>query len=180
MTAKGKPQVKWTAQEVAFLRDNADTPRADLLSEFFARFRVVSRRALDAKLGRIGVYMDTSIKGAITGSGWNKLPIGTITRQSDGWLYVKTAEGWRPAHSVNWELANGPVPARHRLMPIDGDRENVAAENWRPIPFGAVAALTLHGPMALNEAPREVRPALIALAELKHEIKQKGEEDAEC
>jgi len=64
-------------------------------------------------------------------------PIGS-ERLVDGYRYVKVAEvpyqpytvNWLPVHILAWERANGrPLPPKHVLRFIDGDRMNVSLEN---------------------------------------------------
>lgn len=50
------------------------------------------------------------------------LPIGTERRDGDGVLMRKVSDtgnrraDWRPVHALEWEAANGPVPAGHFVL----------------------------------------------------------------
>lgn len=62
----------------------------------------------------------------------NKLPVGTVMRRSDGYMYRKIGEGpldWRQEHVIVWEEVNGPVPEGHVLIFKDGDRTNTVLDN---------------------------------------------------
>jgi hypothetical protein len=49
-------------------------------------------------------------------------------------LYIRVAKGkWQALHRYIWEQANGPVPAKHLIMFIDGDTMNCNIENLRCI-----------------------------------------------
>ena len=57
-------------------------------------------------------------------------PIGAERVDGNGILYRKVADdgnkksNWRAVHVLNWEAENGPVPAGHFLVFIDGNKEN--------------------------------------------------------
>lgn len=64
----------------------------------------------------------------------NKMPIGTVCKKTDGYLWKKLGEGsrdWRQLHILNWEAVHGPIPKGHKLIFLDGNRENVQVENLR-------------------------------------------------
>lgn len=66
----------------------------------------------------------------------NKLPIGTVLRKDDGYLWRKTGEGardWKQEHIILWEEANGKLPEGYVVIFLDGDRENLKPENLRAI-----------------------------------------------
>lgn len=62
-------------------------------------------------------------------------PIGS-ERVMDGYLQRKvtdtgyTPRDWKGVHTLNWEAVHGLVPPRHALACRDGNKQNVAPENW--------------------------------------------------
>lgn len=66
----------------------------------------------------------------------NWLPIGTISKKNDGYLWKKIKDdpkagraNWRQLHILVWEEANGPVPEGKKIAFLDGNQENCAMEN---------------------------------------------------
>lgn len=62
----------------------------------------------------------------------NKLPIGTVLKKYDGYLWRKIGESsreWKQEHLLVWEAANGPMPEGCLVGFKDGNKENVALEN---------------------------------------------------
>ena len=66
----------------------------------------------------------------------NKLPVGSITVTSDGFLKLKIAEPshWILKHRHVWEAVHGPIPPKHGLRFIDGNPQNCALENLECLP----------------------------------------------
>lgn len=63
---------------------------------------------------------------------YNKQPIGTVLKKSDGYLWRKLGEGardWRQEHRLIWEEANGEIPEGGLLVFLDRDKENCTLEN---------------------------------------------------
>lgn len=110
---------------------------------------VMTRKAIAEKLGRsvgttyrrakrLGLPIDSRphhAEAAKVSHGkarfWHKRrPIGAERVDIYGILYRKVADdgnkktNWRAVHILNWEAENGPVPAGHFLVFIDGNKEN--------------------------------------------------------
>lgn len=67
----------------------------------------------------------------------NKLPIGTVTEKSDGYLWRKIGEGareWKQEHIIRFEEAHGPIQEGTIVTFLDGDKHNVELSNLRMIP----------------------------------------------
>ena len=62
---------------------------------------------------------------------WNKVPIGTERRTTEGYLRVKVGEPnqWVFKHRLVWEQHNGPVPKGYNIMFADQDKSNCNIEN---------------------------------------------------
>ncbi len=125
-------------------------------------------RATQFKIGQLSGRNATKYK-----------PLGTERLSAEGYVQRKTNEGpsahrrWEFVHHLNWIAQNGPIPAGHILKCLDGNRLNTAAENWTPIKRGA--ALRLLGRwngLNFDEAPPELRPAILATAKLAHAVKE--------
>jgi hypothetical protein len=101
-------------------------------------------------------------------------PIGTERVSKDGYLERKIHDGmplqsrWRAVHLIRWEEANGPVPKGMCLKCLDGNHRNTEPDNWVAIPRGALPFLNGHRGHNYNEVPDELKPAVLALARLKH------------
>lgn len=78
-------------------------------------------------------------------------------------------------HKWLWEQANGPVPAGHALKCLDGNRQNTDPSNWEPVPRAMLPRLAggnrYHRKLAYDQAAPEVRPAIMAVAKLRHAVK---------
>jgi HNH endonuclease len=101
-------------------------------------------------------------------------PIGTERVSKDGYLERKVNDGmplqarWRAVHLVRWEEVNGPLPRGMCMKCLDGDRGNTDPDNWVAIPRGALPFLNGHRGHNYEETPHELKPAVLALARLKH------------
>lgn len=105
-------------------------------------------------------------------------PIGTERLSKDGYLERKVHDGlplqsrWRAVHLINWEAVNGPIPAGHALKCLDGDRSNTAAANWECVPRAMLPRLAGRWTVGYDDAPPELKPAILATAKLAHRAKQ--------
>lgn len=103
-------------------------------------------------------------------------PIGTERQSKDGYLERKIHDGlplqsrWRAVHLIEWETVNGAIPKGYCLKALDGDRNNLALENWVLISRSLLPALN-GGPhkrrLAYDAAPAELKPTLLALAQVE-------------
>ena len=70
----------------------------------------------------------------------NRLPVGHIRINSDGYKDIKTAPGmrkWVPLHRWNWKQAHGEYPARDMALAFrDGNRMNCELTNLELISRG--------------------------------------------
>ncbi|WP_319520151.1 HNH endonuclease [uncultured Martelella sp.] len=117
--------------------------------------------------------------GNLTGAAKDNLkPIGTERLSKDGYPERKIREDgpaherWRAIHLILWEEANGAIPAGHCLKCLDGDRRNSAPENWALIPRAMLPYLNGHRGLDYQSAEPEVRPAILTVAKLKHQLKE--------
>jgi hypothetical protein len=110
-------------------------------------------------------------------------PVGTERLCKDGYLERKIHEGlpmqsrWRAVHLVEWEAINGPVPAGHALKCLDGNRLNTAPSNWECVPRALLPRLNGYrnkSRVAYDNAPPELKPSILAVAKLEHQIHGKA------
>jgi hypothetical protein len=90
-----------------------------------------------------------------------------VVAEKNPWTGAET----RPVlkHRYLWEQANGPLPDDHCLKCLDGDKTNTDPSNWVAIPRGVLPRLN-GGPhkqvLAYDDAPEELKPAVLATAKL--------------
>ncbi len=106
-------------------------------------------------------------------------PIG-FERVSDGYLVRKVNDGlpmqarWRAVHLIRWEEINGPLPDGMCLKCVDGDKLNTDPGNWELIPRAVLTHLNSRwNDVKYAEAAPELKPAIMAVAKLKHAVKTK-------
>lgn len=75
-------------------------------------------------------------------------------------------------HRWLWEKANGPVPAGMALKCLDGDRQNTDPANWKLIPRAMLPRLGGRYGRRYDAAPAELKPTIMAVAELEHRLQQ--------
>lgn len=105
----------------------------------------------------------------------NFLPIGAERLTDGGYLERKVRDDgprsgrWKRVHIINWEEINGPVPEGHCLKCLGDDKLDVDPGNWEAVPRGCITRL-IGGRwgQSYHKYEPEVRPAIIALARLKH------------
>lgn len=101
-------------------------------------------------------------------------PIGTERLSKEGYLERKIHDGmplqsrWRGVHLIRWEEINGRLPEGHILKCLDGNRRNTDPANWIALPRGVLPFLNGHRGHNYQEMPDELKPAVLALARLKH------------
>lgn len=77
----------------------------------------------------------------------NRLPIGTERVNRDGYHEVKVQDGhqgknWKLKHRLIWEKANGPIPNKHRIVFLDGNKDNLTMENLALMTYEQTAIMS--------------------------------------
>lgn len=114
----------------------------------------------------------------------NLNPIGHERICKDGYLEIKVAQpnpytgAWGHyvhKHRWAWEQVNGPLPKGMALKCLDGDRQNCDPANWVAVPRALLPRLAggRWGRIPYDQAPAEIRPALLAIAKLEHAAREK-------
>lgn len=114
-------------------------------------------------------------------------PVGTERINHSGYLERKIYDGlplqsrWRAVHLLEWEQANGQLPKGMALKCLDGDRLNTAAANWVAVPRALLPRLAggRWGRLSYDDAPAELKPALMAIAKLEHAARERRGRKAE-
>lgn len=103
----------------------------------------------------------------------------------DGYVVMIVAERnpWtgaatRPVHKHRWlwEQQNGPIPDGMVLKCLSGDKTDTDPSNWELVPRGALPRLnggTRQKHLAYDDAPSELKPAILAVARLDHQVREK-------
>lgn len=101
-------------------------------------------------------------------------PIGSERVSKDGYIERKVHDGlpmqsrWQTVQKIRWEAINGPLPKGMFLKCLDGDRANTDPSNWEPLPRAVLPYLNGHRGFDYDAAEPEVRPAIIAVAKVRH------------
>jgi len=74
-------------------------------------------------------------------------------------------------HRYLWERANGPVPDGMCLKCLDENKLNTDPSNWALIPRAVLPYLNGYRGFDYSAAEPEVRPAIMAVAKLRHATK---------
>lgn len=69
-------------------------------------------------------------------------PIGYVGRPANGYLMVKTENGWVSQGRYEYEKQCGEIPKGHVVVFLDGDNRNVNGENLMAIPQSWQALMT--------------------------------------
>lgn len=114
----------------------------------------------------------------------NTRHLGHERMSKDGYVEISVAAinphtgYWRRyvhKHVYLWEARHGPVPDGMCLKCLDGDKANTDPANWTAIPRAVLARLNggRHKTrIAYDEAPDEVKPAVLAAARLAHRVRR--------
>jgi hypothetical protein len=105
----------------------------------------------------------------------NRLPVGSERIDSEGYVYIKIAEGlrqFRLKHHVVWQAVNGAIPKSHVLVFVDGNKLNCDYDNLVLVSRNELAVLNRHE--NFSKQPVEVRRSLIALVRLEQTGKKKA------
>ncbi len=106
----------------------------------------------------------------------NRKWIGHERVDPDGYVWISVAERnphtgharrYVPKHKYLWEKLNGPVPKGYVLKSKDGHRRNTDPSNWILIPQSLLPFLNGHRGPSYDDAPSELKPAILTMAKLK-------------
>lgn len=77
----------------------------------------------------------------------NRVPIGSERLSKDGYLEVKIQDGhqvknWKSKHRIIWEQINGPIPPKHRIVFLDGNKSNLDITNLELMTYAQTAVMS--------------------------------------
>lgn len=107
----------------------------------------------------------------------NRKPLGDERLDRDGYIEIKVplpnpytghSTRYMHKHRYLWEQVNGPLPKGMALKCLDGDRTNTAPSNWAAVPRSLLPRLNGVFGRNYDAAPAELKPAIMAIAKLKH------------
>lgn len=75
-------------------------------------------------------------------------------------------------HRWLWEKQNGPVPEAMVLKCLDGNKQNSDPSNWKMIPRAMLPRLNGRFGRDYDNAPAELKPTIMKVAELQHRSKE--------
>lgn len=183
---------KYTAEQHEYLTAHRHMRRADLAVAFNARFGTArSESSVRTYCKNHGIYRtgpgvwNKGTKGLIPApvKGFKKgniphtrQPVGTETRDKDGYLVVKIADPnrWKRKHILIWEKHHGRLPPDHCLRFLDGDKNNCAIENLALVSRAANMRINSHTVGMAHLVTPETHKTVIAIANLKEAIAQRG------
>jgi hypothetical protein len=76
-------------------------------------------------------------------------------------------------HRWLWEQANGPIPDG-MVLKCKGDVLNTDPSNWELVPRALLPRLNGRFGRGYDEAPAELKPTIMAVAKLEHQLRDKG------
>ncbi len=191
---KGRP-IKYSADELAWIKANCTMDRREAVSIFNERFgrdiALVNFNSLCKRkgwlTGRTGRYEKGNVphpnarpKGPNSGSfkkgnrPHNAVEVGTKVKSTDGYWKVKVAEPdvWEWIHRRNWEQANGPLSEGDVVLFIDGDMDNYELDNLKLIDRATLARLNYQD---FSSLPTEFRESAILIAQIETLIHKNSE-----
>ena len=115
----------------------------------------------------------------------NYLPIGSTRLTKDGYIERKMtddpslvpARRWVMEHRRVWEQHNGPIPDKHVVVFLDGDKLNCQIDNLRCVSRSVLQYMNKTG---LNETTGEMRKAAILTSEVMTRARQLERKQAEA
>lgn len=75
-------------------------------------------------------------------------------------------------HRWLWEQAHGPIP-EDMVLKCKGDVLNTDPSNWELVPRGLLPRLNGKSGRGYDQAPAELKPAIMAVARLEHRVHEK-------
>lgn len=112
---------------------------------------------------------------------------GHESTDDDGycWIIIDQTNPWTGAattrvqkHRWLWEQANGPVPEGQVLKCLDGNKSNSDPSNWKLIPIGLLPRLNGKSGRRYDHAPAELKPTIMAVAQLEHAVRSRRKQEA--
>lgn len=176
MSGHRRGRINYTEDELDFVKTNCRMQRPEMHAEFIRRFerRDISLRDINNLCKR---------KGWRTGrKGPNERCMFGANRRGeylskDGYIDVNAFDPEigirriRKKHRILWVQQHGPIPDGHVLKCLDGNKENTDPSNWTCVPNGVIAHLRDRD---FDNAPVALKPTIMAVAKLKHQVRTRN------
>ena len=183
---------KWTNIQLRFISNNRTMPHAALAAAFNKRFKM--NRSTDTvkslcdrkkwRTGRTGCFekghkswnKDTKGLTSANRSSFKKgnrpqnwLPVGSEIVTTDGYVKIKVGEPnkWKLKHLLTWEAEHGKVPPGKIVIFRDSDKLNTELDNLVLVNRPVLLRLNQN---RYSETPIELKPAVLAVAELECKV----------
>lgn len=148
--------------------------RNHFISGFTGRFE---KGSIPPNKGKKGYYAPGSEKGWFKKGNitHNTAPLNTEYETDDGYIKIKIAmpNKWQYKHRIIWEKQNGPIPAGHMVIFLDGNKKNFDIKNLKLISQKECATLNK---MHLRTEDPQLTETALAMVQLMHKVKQKQNE----
>lgn len=104
-----------------------------------------------------------------------------LVRKSDGYVdisvnetnpYTGSERRYVRKHRLLWEQMHGTVP-EGMVLKCKGDRRNTDPSNWEIVPLGVLPRLNGKSGRGYDAAPDELKPTIMAVAKLEHQLREK-------
>ena len=135
----------WSKEEIEWLKENfpklGGTKCVELFPKVFSKVRTVGsicRKAHSLHLKVLDEYLPS------TANYTRRVSIGTINRDDDGYLKIKTGKGssgWERYHRYKYKEYYGGIPKGHKVLFLDGDINNFDKENLVAVPTHYLALM---------------------------------------
>ncbi len=79
-------------------------------------------------------------------------------------------------HRWLWEQANGSIPDGMALKCLGGNKQNTSPSNWKLLPRAMLPRLNGRFGRDYDNAPDEIKPTIMAVAEIAHHAAQRRKE----
>jgi hypothetical protein len=101
----------------------------------------------------------------------NYRPVGSERVTKDGYLERKIADPktWKGVHLILWEEVNGPIPARHKVIFVDNNKQNVVIDNLLLVTFEEAMRRN-----SIHRYPKEIVKTIKTISKLKKTIRNHG------
>ena len=109
----------------------------------------------------------------------NRREIGDERFDKDGYVCVKVADGkrnknWKPKHHVVYESVHGPIPPKHKVVFLDGNKLNFDINNL------VCVSNVIHAQMCKNRRYKkdaQLSETNILITRLEHEINNRTKQN---
>lgn len=165
--------LSWTDEEKQWLVENfcrlGSLKCVEPFEQKFGKRR--EHRSLEACARRLGLLVDDEV--VIANRNYpRRVPIGTIVDDGDGYLKIKTghgSSGWERYHRYIYKKEHGAIPKGHKIVFLDGNRQNYSVENMVAVP---ASYLALMNNWKLKSQEPEITKASIKWCELYELLKK--------